>query len=123
MSSIYAIVFKDTKEILTAESFRKFWKSYGSNNLCGWRFPKKLYFTEGKARAGFSHIPSQLKEKVEIARFDFAATVQDGAELAVKQKEKKEKREKCKAARTAAIRLENARRALEEAEKNLKKLQ
>lgn len=112
MNSIYAIVFKDTKQILTPDSFKEYWKSYGANSLYGWRAPKKLYFTLGRAKGGFAHIPEELKSKVEIARFDFAESVEDGEKLGEKQKAAREIKEDKIKARLAKYRLEEAKRKI-----------
>lgn len=115
MNSIYAIVFKDTKQILTPYSFKEYWKNYGGNNLYGWRAPKKLYFTLGRAKWGFAHIPEELKSKVSIARFDFTEIITDGEELKEKQKVAREKKEVEYQARRAKNELERAEKNLKEA--------
>lgn len=122
MNSIYAIVFKDTKQILTPDSFKEYWKNYGGNNLYGWRAPKKLYFTIGRAKSGFAHIPEALKLEVEIARFDFAETVEDGEKLQEKQQKVREKREDERQTRAAKYQLEYAGRNLKEAKEKLRKI-
>ena len=122
MKSIYAIVFKDTQEILTPDSFTEYWRNYGGNNLYGWRAPKKLYFTIGRARGGFAHIPEELKSKVAIARFDFAEVEQDGEELREKQKITRAKKEEKVKERQAKYRLECAERNLTKALEDIKKL-
>lgn len=93
MDKIYAITFKDTGKIVTAKSFKEFWKNYGNNQLYGWRSPKKIYFTLGQAKAGFSHIPSQLKPLLEISSFVREASVIDGEELSKQQEEIRVKKE------------------------------
>ena len=78
---LFAIVFTETGELLSPSSFKKYWPKYGENGLYGWRPPKKIYFTLGQARAGFSHIPDALKEKVSIRRFVGAGDVILGKHL------------------------------------------
>lgn len=123
MNSIYAIVFKESKQILTPDSFKEYWKNYGGNNLYGWRAPKKLYFTIGRAKSGFAHIPEELKSKVEIARFDFAEAVEDGEKLQEKQQKVREKREDERKIRAAKYQLEYAERNLREAQEKINQLQ
>ena len=93
MKELYAIIFKDTGEILTPDSFKEYWKNYGSNSLQGWNPPKKIYYTLGRARSGFAHIPDELKEKTAIANFVFSEIIEDGAELKEKQYQARKKKE------------------------------
>lgn len=120
-TSLYVIVFKDTKEILTPDSFAKFWKNYGSTGsiLQGWRPPKKIYYSIGQAKSGFAFIPEELKQLTEIARFDYAETIEDGSVLAEKQKRTREKRKLKEEAEEKQRRIERARRELEDALKKL----
>lgn len=97
MSKLYVITFKDTKEMITPDSIKKFWKNYGSarsSGLYGWKPPKKVYFTLGQARRGFSFIPDQLKPQCEISMYAYSESVQDGEELQATQAVAKVKREK-----------------------------
>lgn len=95
MKEIYAIVFKETGEIVAPDLFKKYWKNYGSNSLYGWNPPKKIYYTLGRARSGFAHIPNEIKDDLAIAKFIFGEIVEDGAELKEKQdKARKKKRGK-----------------------------
>lgn len=113
--SLFAIVHKDTKEILNPVSFRKYWPNYGSNQLYGWRSPKKTYETLGRAKAGFAHIPEKLKSELEIAEFVYSRSVTDGEELMEERRKKKEKRKTAEDKRLAELRLWRAERELEEA--------
>lgn len=88
--TIYAIIFKDTQEILTPESFKKYWPNYGGNNLYGWRAPKKVYYKLGHAKTGFSHIPNKLKSKLAIAEFSPSKIIEDGQKLHAQQLVNKE---------------------------------
>lgn len=101
MKEVFAIVFKDTNEILTPDTFKKYWPGYGSNNLYGWRPPKKIYYTIGTARSGFSHIPDKIKPKLAIATFGFVKLIEDGAELYKKQEANRGKREALREQRDA----------------------
>lgn len=99
---LYAINFKESGEILTPESYKKYWPNYGGNNLHGWKAPKKVYYTLGKAKNGFSHVPDQLKPLLEISEFTRTKSLVDGEELMKTQKEAKfKKEEKLKIARAA----------------------
>ena len=55
--------------ILTPDSFKEYWKSYGHSQLYGWRPPKKIYYTLGHAKNGLRHVPIQIRDKVEIHVF------------------------------------------------------
>lgn len=93
MIELYAIMFKDTQEIVTPDLFKKYWKNYGSNSLYGWSPPKKIYYTLGRARSGFAHIPNEIKDDLAIAKFVFGEIVEDGAELKEKQDKARKKKE------------------------------
>jgi len=84
-TTLYAIIFKESGEVLTPDSIKKYWPSYGTNGLYGWRPPKKIYYTLGKAKQGFSYIPEQLKPKLAIAEFTYFKIVEEGTELKRKQ--------------------------------------
>lgn len=123
---IYAINFKESGEVLTPESFKKYWPNYGSNSLYGWRAPKKIYYKLGQAKTGFSHIPEQLKPYLEISEFAKVKSVIDGADLMISQKENREIKEKKVKERRAKWQLERAKfdyekakSALESIEKNI----
>ena len=84
--TLYALVFKESGEILTPDSFKQHWPNYGGNWLQGWRPPKKVYYKIGHAKTGFSHIPDAIKPSIAIAEFSVSKIVQDGEELLAKQK-------------------------------------
>lgn len=101
MKIIYALVFKDTGEIVNAKLFKQYWVKYGSNSVYGWRMPKKMYETLGRAKAGFSHVPEQLKPLIDIAEFVQNKVAISGNDLmeekknrSVKLAAKKEEKEK-----------------------------
>lgn len=121
---LYVLVFKETGEILTPDSFTKYWKNYGSvgHSLSGWRAPKKIYYTLGTAKTGFNYIPDQLKDQIEITIFTKSSVVVDGANLKVSQKEVREKREKGDKIRQEKWKMEEAEESFKRAEANLKKL-
>ena len=91
---LYVLVFKETGIILTPDSFHEYWKNYGSSggNLYGWRPPKKIYYTLGMAKRGFSYIPDDLKPKITISKFIRGEDVIDGQELKDIQVELKKKK-------------------------------
>lgn len=122
---LYVLVFKETGEIVTPDSFKKYWKNYGSvgNSLGGWRPPKKIYYTLGTAKSGFNYIPEQIKSQIGIALFAQQSIVVDGIELADKQKMAAEKRRKEDEIRRNQYCLEQAKLKLEEAQNELKRLQ
>jgi hypothetical protein len=81
--------------VLTPDSFSRYWKNYGSggSGLYGWRPPKKIYYTEGQAKAGLAHIPEAIKDKVEIHKFVSAGKSCDTATVLQKARENKAKKE------------------------------
>ena len=89
VNKLYAIVFKESGEILTPASFKKYWPNYGQNNLYGWRPAKKIYYTEGRAKAGFAYIPDEIKGQLCIAVFTFEKELIDGAILCAEQNKRK----------------------------------
>lgn len=121
-TELYAITFKESGAILTPDSFKKFWKSYGDNGLYGWRAPKKIYYTLGMAKAGFSHMPEQIKPLVQISKFVLGESVVDGQELFNKQKAEKEKREAERKELALKREIEYAEIKMKEAQENLKRL-
>jgi hypothetical protein len=112
---IYAINFKESGEVLTPESFKKYWPKYGSNMLQGWRAPKKIYYKLGQAKTGFSHIPDQLKPHLEISEFAKVKSVIDGGDLMVTQKENKAIKDEKRRALIAKWQLERAKSDYEKA--------
>jgi hypothetical protein len=120
-TELFALTFKDSGEILTPDSYKKYWKNYGRNDLTGWHPPKKIYYTLGTAKAGFGHIPEQIKPLVEISKFVRSECVIDGAGLQTEQKVKRDK-EELRKARQAKYALELAERNLAEAKNKLEKL-
>ena len=119
---LYAINFKDSGEILTPESFTKYWPNYGSSGLHGWRIPKKIYVKLGQAKAGFAHIPDELKPMLEISEFAKAESLVDGAELMDKQKELKAKKKKLEDKALAKHQFELATKRLNDAKIALERL-
>ncbi len=65
--------------ILTPDSFQQYWKNYGMGaGVYGWRPPKKIYYTIGSARRGARFVPKEIREKVEIHRFQSAGKIEEG---------------------------------------------
>lgn len=120
---LFAIVYKDTLEILTPKSFKKYWPNYGGSYLQGWRPPKKIYYSLGFARSGFSHIPNELKDKLAIAKVSKMEIVQDGESLHKNQEEKRLKKELEWKEKRRLYDLECAKANLERAQKALQDLQ
>ena len=91
MVELYALVIKETQEIVDAHTFSKYWKNYGEvgSTLSGWRPPKKIYTRLRDAKSGFSHIPQQLKPLVEIAVFTKSGVAIDGKILQQIQDDKR----------------------------------
>lgn len=121
-SKLYAIVFTKTGEVLDAASFKEYWKNYGSNQLYGWRKPKKIYDNLGAAKRGFAHVPAELKPHLSIAEFCLDKVVLDGGELAVDQARKRLETESRKQERRAAYELQQAERELAAAQRRLAEL-
>jgi hypothetical protein len=121
-TELFALTFKNSGEILTPDSYKKHWKNYGSNDLTGWHPPKKIYYTLGTAKAGFGHIPEQIKPLVEISKFVRGESVIDGVGLQAEQKTKRDKKEELRKARQAKYDLERAERNLKEAREKLELL-
>ncbi len=69
---IYGICFKDTKDLVSAQSFKKYWPNYGGNNLHGWRPPRKVYHTLPAAKSGLRFVPKDIRDKVAI--YELVAT-------------------------------------------------
>lgn len=122
---MYAIVFKETNEILTPKSFKKFWPNYGSaqGHLYGWRPAKKFYEKIGQAKSGFAHIPDQLKPLLKIVKLGVVEDVIDGEELKEKQDISRKKKVIAQEKRRSEWKLENAKKELARAQKNLKELE
>jgi hypothetical protein len=119
---LYAINFIETGEILTPESFKEYWKNYGGNSLHGWRPPKKIYYTLGRAKGGFAYIPEQLKPLLEISEFTKSKSLILGSDLMVTQKEKREAKLEEKKVRIAKAELERAENRLKQAQADLQRL-
>ncbi len=97
MSKLYVITFKETKEMVTPDSIKKYWKNYGSargSGLYGWRPAKRVYYSLGKAKVGFSYIPDQLKPQCEISMYTYSESVVDGEDLQVAQDTAQKKKER-----------------------------
>jgi hypothetical protein len=122
MTTLYALVIKETKEILDPIVFKKYWKNYGTNQLYGWSKPKKIYTKLGHAKTGFSHVPEQLKPHIAIASFAFDQFIIDGDVLQEEQiKRKEEKRQKSKE-RWEKRQLADAEARVKRAQEELEKL-
>jgi len=121
-TELFALTFKNSGEILTPDSFKKYWKGYGGNCLQGWKPPKKIYYTLGTAKSGFGHIPEQIKPLIQISKFVRGESVIDGAGLQAEQKIKRDKKEELRKARQAKYDLERAERNLKEAKEKLESL-
>lgn len=93
MSELYAIVFKSDKKLVTPAELKKRWPNYGSNELYGWRPPKRVYDTVAKAKAGFAHLPEDLKPELCIHPFGPVGEPIDGVVLVEEQQARREKRE------------------------------
>lgn len=119
---MFAIIIKETKEILTPDVFKKYWPNYGNNCLSGWKPPKKIYETIGRAKSGFAHCPNELKKDLAIAEFVFGSIIENGEGLAVKQEERRAKKEKERTIRYEKYTLENAKKNLLKAQEELDKL-
>jgi len=84
---------------------------------------KKIYYTLGQARRGFSFVPDQLKEKLAIAKFVKSEIVEDGAELKKDQDERKLNRELKENKLREERRQEQLLKDLEETKNKLKRLE
>ena len=125
MSELYAIVIKETKEILDADSIKEYWNNYGdasSRGLYGWIKPKKIYTKLHLAKTGFSHIPEQMKPHLAIATFTFNDFVVDGNKLKEEQKLRREDKKRKREERNAKYQLELARKEFEDAKLKLEKI-
>ena len=56
-------------EIINTNIWEKYSSKYG---VYGWKPPKRLYFKPGHAKTGRSHLPHQIRDKVEIAVYEFS---------------------------------------------------
>ena len=113
--TLYALIFKDSGEILTPDSFKEHWPNYGGSWLQGWRPPKKVYYKIGHAKSGFSHIPDQIKPSIAIAEFTVSKIIEDGKNLVDKQK----KSAKIKEIKQQISNLKYKRKIYEEKKKDL----
>lgn len=103
MSTLYAIVFKDTNEILTEVKIREVYPSYGSGS---YRVGKKVYFTLGTAKSGYSHLPDKLKSLAKIQEFGPSGASYDGDALEAEYQKRLEKRIQAEDRRMAKLRAE-----------------
>ncbi len=56
-------------ELLEGNVWKKYSKKYGTNGLYGWKPPKRIYYKLGHAKNGLSHLPAEIRSKVEIVRY------------------------------------------------------
>ena len=122
INELYAFTFKSDGSIVTPASFGEFWDNYGGNDLCGWRVPKKIYYKLHQAKSGFRHIPSALKEHIEISVFRRGEAVVDGEVLKAEQEERRIKKEKADKIKYNNYKIQRAKDDLERAQKELDKL-
>jgi hypothetical protein len=115
-TELYAITFKETGEVLNAKLFSQYWKTYGGSQLYGWRMPKKIYTTLGKAKSGFAHVPYDLKPHLEISIFTRSSAVMDGETLRDDQEERRAKKDQARKERLAKYRLKQAQEELNKAQ-------
>jgi hypothetical protein len=116
IDGIYALVWTESGEILSPDSFKQYWPNYGNS---GWRAPKKVYFTLGTAKAGFSHIPQEIKPLISIAKFSIPELILGGEELLAQQAEAKQVKEAKFKAQQAEYRAVQAQRIIEQAQKEI----
>lgn len=53
-------------KLLDTKVWKEYSKSYGTNELYGWRPPKRIYYKISHARNGIKHLPKQIQNKVKI---------------------------------------------------------
>ena len=122
---LYVLLIKDTQELISPQLVKQYWKTYGSassSGLYGWRPPKKIYDSLGRAKAGFAHIPAGMKPLVEIAVFEKTESILDGSELQQEQEQKLVLRRQKKEERSLKYLVEKAQQDLEKAQQNLNQL-
>lgn len=122
MKTLFVIIWKESEEILTPDSFKKYWPNYGSNNLHGWRPAKKIYYKMGQAKNGFSYIPDEIKPELAIAEFSLDKIVLGGVELNETQQKAKAKRIAKQEKNRADWELKLAEEKLKEAQDTINKL-
>ena len=118
VDKLYVIVHSDSNEVLTPDTFKKYWPNYDSNSLQGWRPAKKIYYTPGHAKSGFNFIPEAIKKSCKIAVFTYEEDVIDGEELkkeAAERKKAADKRYKESQIRAKEARIARLERELKEA--------
>lgn len=125
MNDLYVITFIESGEILTPDSFKKYWPNYGvgGSSLCGWKPPKKVYYSEAKAKVGFSFVPDALKPMLEISLYSKTRSIINGIELQKQQTIKKQKRKLAIDKRNAKFDLERAKINLKQAQEQLDKIE
>ena len=122
---LYVLLIKETQEVVSAKSIKQYWKSYGSSSaygLYGWRPPKKIYDSLGRAKAGFAHIPADMKPLVEIAVFEKTESILEGSELQQEQDQKLILRRQKQEEQSLKYLVEKAQQDLEKAQQNLNQL-
>lgn len=119
---LFVLVIKETSEILTPDSFTKYWKGYGKSDMYGWRPPKKIYYTLGGAKSGFNYIPDEIKPKITISKFVRGEDIISGSDLMNKQESDKKKRKQKEDKRIAEYRLRMAIEDVKNAQDKLKQL-
>jgi hypothetical protein len=63
---------------LEPDVWRKYSKTYGTQGatgLYGWRPPKKVYYTLGRARCGLHHVPRAIRSKCRISAFTWKCDI------------------------------------------------
>jgi hypothetical protein len=120
-NGIFAICWKpkegEQPTPLSAKSFKDYWPNYGGNHLYGWRPPKKVYFSLGTAKTGFSHIPDEIKPLCGIYRLSIGDEMADGEVLAKEQADRRQEREGRIEQRRARWDLKKAQESLQEAQR------
>ncbi len=56
-------------ELLDPKIWKKYSQNYGTNELYGWRPPKRIYYTRGYAKSGIRNLPKQIQADIEIVRY------------------------------------------------------
>ncbi len=56
-------------ELLEGNVWKKFSTKYGTNGLYGWKPPKRIYYKLHHAKNGLSHLPIEIRNKVEIVKY------------------------------------------------------
>jgi len=117
----YAIVLKNTKQVLSPDTIRQNYPNYGGNVLYGWKPPKKVYYKVGHAKSAYTLLPEKIRSLCVIVPLGIIGEELDMGKIVREATERREKKEAAQAKRRALRQAAIAERELAEARKTLAK--